>query len=85
MRRQDAGRNAAAVRWHSDSNAEGNADRNAVRIANAMPRRDENETRQDETKETRASANGKTPTLKPMKSSPAVLEAAARMKEPHDA
>ena len=70
MRRRDAGRTGAAVRWQSD----GNADRNANASANAMPRRERDENRQDETKETRASANGKTPALKPMRSTPAVLE-----------
>ena len=39
-RRQDAARNAAAVRWHSD--------RNADAYAKAMPRRDETRTKQDE-------------------------------------
>jgi hypothetical protein len=36
-RRSDAARNAAAMRWHSGSNADGNAE--------SMPRRDETSTR----------------------------------------
>lgn len=74
MRRQNAGRKGAAVRWQSD----GNADRNA----NALPRRERDETRQDEKQEdAREPLNGQVPVLRPVKAPGAVREYAAFLKE----
>ena len=65
--RSHSARIAAAVRWQSDSNA--------------STRRERDETRQDEDKEdARERANGTPPALKPMRSSPTVLEAVERIK-----